>query len=213
MSKSTQIDRLSAERTALSVQLDDVRSRLVAFERQAKKDRERTLEDMEAGSTSAMKGMASNGDILAGKGKVSASSTNTTSTTAYPAVPELTALSLTVQFVLILLVCAALFVFVQSVAGRGVVHAVSALDRLGAMTGQMLRRYAWVRVSFAAYVFVIHVWVIFILFHLIGEMEGAEQSSAAAGASAVGNGVAVVSNVAAAANSFVRSRSHQLGNG
>ena len=90
----------------------------------------------------------------------------------------------------------------QSVAGRGVVQAVSALDWLGAMTGQMLRRHAWVRVSFAAYVFVIHVWVLFILFHLIGEMEGAAQPATTA-----------VDGVADAANAFVRSRSHQLGNG
>ena len=88
---------------------------------------------------------------------------------------------------------------------------MSALDRLGAMTGQMLRRYAWVRVSFAAYVFVIHVWVLFILFHLIGEMEGAAQPSIVVG-SAV-DGVTDVAHVAAAANAFVRSRSHQLGNG
>ena len=72
MSKSTQIDRLSAERTALSVQLDDARARLTAFEKQAKKERERTLEDMEAGASSGLKGVGSNGELLAGKGKVCA---------------------------------------------------------------------------------------------------------------------------------------------
>ena len=90
-------------------------------------------------------------------------------------------------------------------------HAVSALDRLGAMTGQMLRRYAWVRVSFAAYVFVIHVWVLFILFHLIGEMEGAAVQPSPVVGSAV-DGLTDVAHVAAAANAFVRSRNHQLGN-
>ena len=73
------------------------------------------------------------------------------------------------------------------------------------MTGQMLRRYAWVRVSFAAYVFVIHVWVLLILFHLIGEMEGGDQPSAGAGS--------VVDAVTDVSNAFVRSRSNQLGNG
>ena len=70
MSKSTQIDRLSAERTALSVQLDDARARLTAFEKQAKRERERTLDDLEAGGTSGMKGIGSNGEMLTGKGKV-----------------------------------------------------------------------------------------------------------------------------------------------
>ena len=69
----------------------------------------------------------------------------------------------------------------------------------------MLRRHAWVRVSFAAYVFVIHVWVLFILFHLIGEMESGVASAV--------DDVVIASNAAAAGNSFVRSRSHQLGNG
>ena len=73
ISKSTQIDRLSAERTAVSVQLDDARSRLTTYEKQAKLDRERTLEDMEAGGGSHIKGMA-NGDTMTGKGKVSSRS-------------------------------------------------------------------------------------------------------------------------------------------
>ena len=88
------------------------------------------------------------------------------------------------------------------------VQAVSALDRLGAMTGLLLRRHSYVRVAFALYVAVIHLWVLFILFHLIGEMEGS--ASTAAPVALVG---AQAGNARTLLPSLLRNPSDGLGNG
>ena len=126
MQKTAQLDRLSAERTALSVQLDDARARNASLDKQLRQERERQQQQQQQEEAH----IAVNGDEATRGGGA------------------------------------------RSRAGRGVVQAVSALDRLGALTGLLLRRHSSVRIAFALYVFVVHLWVLFILFHLIGEMDG-----------------------------------------
>ena len=137
--QSAHLDRLSAERTALSVQLDDARAKMSSLERQLKVERERSSsshrDDVELEAAFPSKHPSTTSSLNGEDGRSGHRS--------------------------------------KSVAGRSVTQAVTALDRLGAMVGLLLRRHSYVRVGFAAYVFVIHLWAVFILFHLIGEMEGA----------------------------------------
>ena len=82
-------------------------------------------------------------------------------------------------------------------------RAVSVLDRMGALTSVLLRRNPWVRVGFGLYVLLIHLWVLFILVHLVNEREGAGIDGAGGGASS--------DSVDIAATLMTRSRG--LGNG
>jgi septal ring factor EnvC (AmiA/AmiB activator) len=126
MQKTAQLDRVSAERTALSVQLDDARARNASLDKQLRQERERLQQQQQEEAHVVVNGE----EATRGGGTRS-----------------------------------------RSAARRGVSQAVSALDRLGALTGLLLRRHSSVRIAFALYVFVVHAWVLFILFHLIGEMD------------------------------------------